>query len=123
MLYFYRRVAVILGLTDSHVTKKLGCLRAESNLLRFSRVTVKKSKTFTHVDGVFDLSRIPYITLQMSTTFSILNVYLHTRSISCNLKYQSPNQCARRGRIAIQPQCDPITHNAQHQRHTPIRFE
>ena len=32
MFYFYRRVAVILGLLDSHVTKKLGCLRAESIL-------------------------------------------------------------------------------------------
>ena len=74
MLCFYRRVAVILGLLHSHVTKKLGCLKAGTVLLRFPFITVKKSKTFTHVDGVFDLSRIRYITLQMPETFLILNV-------------------------------------------------
>ena len=74
MLYFYRRVAVFLGLLHSHVTKKLGCLKAGTVLLRFPFVTVKKSKTSTHVDGDFVLSRNRYITLQMPTTFLIFNV-------------------------------------------------
>ena len=113
MLYFYRRVAVILGLIDSHVIKKLDCLRAESNLLRFFCVIVKKSKTFSHVDDVFDLSRISYIKLQMSTTFSILNVYLHVTvvrdsrySLNENSKTREERVCTDGDRNALCRVCE-----------------
>ena len=85
MVYFYRRVAVFLGLLHSHVTKKLDCLKAGTVLLRFSFVIVKKSKTFTHVDDVFDLSRIRYLTLQCFET----SLIWHVSTVIFNIKIQN----------------------------------
>ena len=91
MFYFYRKIAICLKLLHNYVIEKFDCLKTKTILLRFLFVIVKKSKTSTHVNDNFVLLRNRYITLQMSSTFLIFNVYLHTRFFNCNLNYQNSN--------------------------------